>query len=111
MVVSTEEAPSLCWDATVPECSASLVERFISKRIPLIKQREMQSWSVTSTCFTIDRLMIVVITIVMFGFLFLHVIILMLNFSVFNRSLVLKIGGYVFVCNISCQCEKVLWGF
>ncbi|CAI0454209.1 unnamed protein product [Linum tenue] len=63
---STEEAPSLCWDATpylppgqgrcrssaAPECSASLAERFISKRSCLIKKREMRSWSVTSTYFT-----------------------------------------------------------
>ncbi|CAI0454208.1 unnamed protein product [Linum tenue] len=49
---STEEAPSLCWDATPYECSASLAERFISKRSCLIKKREMRSWSVTSTYFT-----------------------------------------------------------
>ncbi|CAI0387001.1 unnamed protein product [Linum tenue] len=67
-MVSTEKVPSLCWDATAPECSGSHVERFISKRIPLILRLETGSWSATSTFFTIDSLIIsiIIITIVMF---------------------------------------------
>ncbi|CAI0453878.1 unnamed protein product [Linum tenue] len=86
MAASTAAAPSLCWDTTpylptgqgrcrssaAPECSDSHVERFISKRIPLIPRPETRSWSVTSTLFTIDSLTIIIITtIIMFDSFFL----------------------------------------
>ncbi|CAI0454213.1 unnamed protein product [Linum tenue] len=52
--MSTEEAPSLCWDATPSEFSGSLVGRFISKRTPIMLQPETRSLSAISTSFTID---------------------------------------------------------